>query len=141
MTPPLLMRRTLKGFEPANQAALNAMNKVQFNDVVKVEVKRPRSLPWHRRYWALVSLVADNSSYTAEEVHILLKLRAGCKKAVQERNGTVHWYPDSVAFDRMDRDQWSAYWERVVAYVASELLPGVKREDLEQEIAEIAGIV
>lgn len=136
----MLFKRTLRGFEPVNDMAREAMGKVKIGDDVRLEIKRPRSIAWHRRYFALVNLVADNSSYTTEQVHYLMKLRCGCSIPVKERDGTITWMPDSIAFDRMDRDDWQVYWSRVVDYVADELLPGVSAEELEREIRAIAGI-
>jgi hypothetical protein len=136
----MLFRRTLRGFEPVNDIAREAMGKVKIGADVRLEIKRPRSLAWHKRYFALVNLIADNSSYTPDDVHMLLKMRAGCRRLIKERSGREIWVPDSVAFDKMDRDEWQVYWSRVVDYVSTELLPGVTAEELEREIRDIAGI-
>lgn len=140
MAAPLLMRKTLRGLEPANDIARDLLGKVKLGSVVRVDVKRPRSLPWHARYWALVSLISDNSSRTPDEVHALLKLKAGLVKRMEERNGTVWAIPDSVAFDRMTAEEWAVYWDKVVQIVCADLLPGVTAEQLRQELANLAGV-
>lgn len=136
----ILMRKILNGLAPDNEVAQEAIRRIAVGDVVKIEIKRPRSLPWHRRYWALVSLVANNSSYTPEEAHELIKIRCGCTKIIKERNGNVIVLPDSIAFDRMDGIAWSQFWDRVVDYCAAELLNGISSEALRMELGEIVGV-
>lgn len=141
MKPAIIFRRTLRGFEPVNDMAREAMGRVKLGADVRLKIERPRSLPWHRRYFALVTLIADNTDYTPEDVHTLLKMRCGCRRLIRERNGREVWVPDSIAFDRMDRDAWQTYWSRVVDYVAAELLPGVTAAELERELAAVAGVL
>jgi len=141
MSAPLLLRRTLSGFEPANDLSAELVRKVKLGEVVKCELKRPRSLPWHARYWALVSLVSDNSSRTPDEVHALFKLKAGLVKRLEGRNGTVWAIPDSIAFHAMSREEWAVYWDKVVAIVCNDLLPGVTEEQLGAELRKLVGEV
>lgn len=140
MAAPLLMRKTLRGFEPANDIARDLLAKVKLGAVVRVDVKRPRSVAWHARYWALVSLVSENSSRTPDEVHALLKLKAGLVKRMEERNGTVWAIPDSIAFDKMTPEEWAVYWDKVVRIVCDDMLPGVTADQLRRELAELAGV-
>lgn len=136
----IIMQKTLRGLEPDNDLSKRALSKIKMGEAVRVEIKRPRSLQWHRRYWALVSLIADNSSYTPEDVHDLVKLRCGCTKVIKERNGNVVTLPDSIAFDRMDSIAWAEFWERVVEYGATQLIGGITKEALKNEIAELLGV-
>lgn len=140
MTAPTIMKKGLRGLEPDNDLARQILSKLKPGEPVRVDIKRPRSLPWHRRYWALVSLIAENSSYTPDEVHQLLKLRCGCTKVIHERSGNTVTLPDSIAFDRMDAEAWTSFWNRVVDYGATHLIGGITKEALQNEIAELLGI-
>jgi len=140
MAAPLIMRKTLRGLEPANDLAADILRKVKLGDTVRVDIKRPRSLQWHKRYWVLVGMISDNSPYTPDEVHALIKLRCGCAKIIQERNGNITCIPDSIAFNKMDGIAWAQFWERVVDYVAADLLPGVPKETLASELAQLVGV-
>lgn len=139
MSEPALFLRLPHGFVPAGEVAQKFFSKVKPGEVVRLEPKRSRSLPWHRRYWALIALVAANTSYSKTQVHNLYKLRCGCSMDIIERSGDVVTIPDSIAFDRMSPEEWADYWERVVAYT-SELLPGVTSDVLMRQLGELAGI-
>lgn len=136
----ILLKRTIHGLHPDNELATDKLRTIAIGDVVQCQITKPRSLPWHRRYFALVGIIADNTTYTAEEVHILLKLRCGCCKLIKERNGKEFWVPDSIAFDRMDGTDWAVYWKRVEDYVCQELIPGIDKEGLRNEIADLVGL-
>jgi hypothetical protein len=136
----VIMRRSLRGLEPDNDLARQAVSKLKLGAAVRVEIRRPRSLAWHRRYWAMISLIADNTErYVPEDIHALLKLRCGCRRLIVDSQGE-HWIPDSIAFDRMTADEWVAFWNRVVDYVVTELLPGVTKEALAHELADLVGV-
>ena len=140
-TAPIILRRTLRGLEPDNDLSRQALGKLRMGQAVRVEIKRPRSLPWLRRYWAMVNLISENTSYAPDEVHLLLKLRCGCAKPIHERGRREPtWVPDSIAFDKMTADQWADYWNRVTAYVCEILLPGVTEAQLEQELRDLVGL-
>jgi hypothetical protein len=140
MASAVIMRRGLRGLEPDNDLSRHAMSKLKLGDAVRVEIKRPRNLRWHRRYWALVSLIADNTErYVPDDIHALLKLRCGCRRLIVDSRGQ-HWIPDSISFNRMSHDEWVAFWDRVVEYVDTELLPGVGKETLARELADLVGV-
>lgn len=140
MSEPALFLKLPHGFVPAGELAKKVFARVKVGEVVRLEPKRSRSLPWHRRYWALVNLIADNTSYSKKQIHELLKLRCGCSMEIIERSGNVVTVPDSIAFDKMSADEWADYWERVVAYVSSDLLPGITSAALLRELGGLAGI-
>lgn len=146
MSAPALFRKTLSGLAPANDTASEMIAKVKAGALVQAVVKRPRSLPWLARYWVLCAKIAENfpsakgNHLTAEQVHFLLKLECGCATPIKRKNGEVIFVPDSIAFAKMDHDAWSEYWDRVCDYVCGELMPGLQRADLENELSELIGL-
>lgn len=136
----VIMRRGLRGLEPDNDLSRQAMSKLKLGGAVRVEIKRPRNLAWHRRYWALISLIADNTErYVPEDIHALLKLRCGCRRLIVDSQGP-QWVPDSISFNRMSHEEWVTFWNRVVDYVCAELLPGVSKDTLARELADLVGV-
>lgn len=134
------MVKRLGALRPVGDEGEEILNSLPLGKLLKVKISQSRSLPWLRRYWSLVGIVASNSSYSKDDVHALLKIRCGCSRLIQERNGNILTVPDSISFDRMQADAWAVYWNRVVDYVASDLLPGISRKELERELIEIAGL-
>lgn len=146
MSAPAIFRKTLSGLVPANDRAAEMVGKVKAGALVQAVVKQPRSLPWLARYWVLCAKIAENlptskgNHLTAEQIHFLLKLECGCATPIKRKNGEVIFIPDSIAFQKMNHDEWSAYWDRVCDFVAADLLPGLSRADLEAEVGELIGL-
>lgn len=135
----VLLIRTLHGLRPANDIASENISKIKIGETIQCEITKPRSLPWHKRYWALIGLIANNSDYTPDNIHALLKLKCGCSKLIKDRHGKEYWIPDSIAFSKMDGIKWSEYWNKVVDYVCTDLMP-VSKQDLALELALLVGL-
>ena len=106
-----------------------------------VKTRKPRSGAWHRRYWALCSLIYANVEgfKSVREVHEYLKLEAGLVRTIALRStGELVRIPDSIAFDAMDAEGWAIYWKRVLDVVHEHILPAVEIATIENEIASLA---
>ena len=136
--PPLLFKRTLTGLVPDNGPAREAMEAVRPGSVVRVRMVKPRSGPHHRKFWALMSAVADalGESVTAEKVAKVVKLRTGHVEVVKTAEGILEW-PASIAFDRMDQGEFSRFYERALVVICNDFLPGVAPGDLRSQIEEL----
>ena len=138
----ILCKRTVSGLSADDDAATAVLRKIKVGDVVRVEVRRPRNLQAHRRFFALVNLVYSNSEdFPSPEVpRKVLTCRAGhATPVVIKSTGEVMLIPDSISFSNMDQDEFDAFWQRVVKVVCEEILPGVTEADIEAEILSCVG--
>lgn len=138
----ILCRRTTSGLSPDDDAARDVLRKVKVGDVVRVEVRRPRNLSAHRRFFALVNLVYTNSEKfpSPDVARRVLTCRAGhALQYIIESTGEVLLIPESISFANMDQDEFDAFWQRVVKVVCEEILPGVTEADIEAEILSCVG--
>lgn len=138
----VLLTRTLSGLAPADEAASAVLRKIDTGATVIADVRRPRNLSAHRRWWALVNLIYTNSdTYPSPDVvHCHLKLLAGCADAVTLKGtGEVVLVPKSMSFSSMDEDAFQEVWKRAVHVVAEQILPGITEQDVEQEIMQLIG--
>jgi hypothetical protein len=138
-----LFKRTFSGFIAGDEQTAKRMQTWQVGELVQADIKlrQNRSLPWHRRYWALCQLVYQNCEEfkSATEVHLWLKLECGLTKEIMLRStGEIVKVPDSIAFDKMDQNQWAAFWKRACDVIHEHVLPGIDIAALENEIAMIA---
>jgi O-acetyl-ADP-ribose deacetylase (regulator of RNase III) len=136
------MRRTVAGLTPDDDAARDALRRVQIGEIVRVDVQRPRSHKNLRRWWALCNLITQNSDTikSPEQAHDLLKIMAGhCTHIVSQSTGEVYQIADSIAFGRISEDEFQDVWQRAVKAVTEHILPGITDEDLEREILQIIG--
>jgi hypothetical protein len=113
-------------------------------DIIEVEARRPRSQQFHRLYFGLLSMVYENSEWceerwpTFERFREAIQMQAGCFREMKSVKGTTLYVPASVAFHKMDSDEFGKLFDRVVNIVL-EYVPefdGVGPDDLVQMVME-----
>lgn len=137
------LRRTLSGFVPDDEASAAIVKGYRLNEVYRANVVKPRSLKNHRRWWALCSLIYQNSDQykSAEQVHDHLKILAGhCTQIVSKTTGEVYLVADSIAFGRLDEAQFQDVFGRAIKAVAEHILPGIQIDEVSLEIERICGL-
>lgn len=136
-----LARKDLGHLTPVDQTGEDALRKLAFGDIVRVEVKKPRNSKHHRKYWALVSMVWQNQERyeTADQLHTALKLSAGIYDTITLPSGNEYRVPGSIAFDKMDQTDFSQFFDNVCDLVAKHFLPGVTSDQLKREVEEMIG--
>ena len=136
----IYLRRTLAGLAPADDEAGTALRKIPVGSVVKADVRRPRSLQQHRRYWLLCSLVAENHEQlqTRDQVHDVLKLLTGLYTVVALKStGEVLRVPRSISFGEMSQEDFDDYYRRACDAVVEHLLPGVQLNEVREEVLRL----
>ena len=114
-----------------------ALRKLRFDKVLRVEVVQPRNVKHHRLYWALCHLVAENmDGVTAETVSDVLKIRTGHANVVRTIKGEVA-SPKSISFAAMDQTAFDAFFQDALRVVCDEVIPGLDSADLEREVKEL----
>lgn len=136
------MTRTLAGLSPANDEAAHVLRRVPVGNVVQVELHRPRRNKALRKWWALCNLVHQNCEQfrSPEQVHDFLKIKAGhCTQVVSKATGEIFLIADSIAFARLDEDEFQTVWGRAVQAVCTDILPGVEQAEMEYQILKLIG--
>ena len=62
MSTPGVYRKDIGGFRPVDRIAEDYFRKIRAGDEVMLTGRRPRNLKHHRKFWALMNLVAENQS-------------------------------------------------------------------------------
>lgn len=132
-----LFRKDAQSLRPASRDAEDLLAKIKLGQDVIVEVKRPRNLQHHRKFWALMQLVADNLEGTpADTLAEVVKLRTGHVDVVKTKRGIVE-IPKSISFAAMDQTAFEQFYDRAVAFILSDILPGLNKADLEREVEDV----
>lgn len=143
--------KTMSGLAPADDDARAALKRFPIGTSIEVDVttRKLRSLRFHRRYWLLMARIAENVDSieiepgvvlpvrNAEDVHVAVKYATGLFDQYAIEGGVVRLLK-STAFDKMDFEQWAAYYPKVLDAVHRVILPGVNIAEIEQEIARLA---
>lgn len=123
--------------------ALDALAKIKDGSLVLVEVRRKRNLQHNRLYFALIKLVHENMESerypTPDTLHEAIKVACGLRTEFVLPNGTVGFIPGSINFGVMTQDEFEKFYNRVCDIVCQHFLPGVKSEELKQEVLQMVG--
>lgn len=129
--------------DDAKSEALLASVKV--GRVVLVKTKSARNPKQHRLLWALAAMIAENVERFTDAEHVVheLKLHTGHVERKQINVpglGVVFQeWPKSIAYESMPQEEFAAWFDKVIAYVASDIWMGITSTAIRNEIAEMLG--
>lgn len=109
---------------------------------LKVAVTQPRrSSPQNRLYRALLGLIADNmdQDVTPDALHEWFKMRLGVTSEIKLRSGEIQTVTRSVAFDKMDHAEFTAFLTGVKRLVTTQLIPRADCAAFEREAMAMIG--
>jgi hypothetical protein len=137
------MANHLGALRPAQEQDVEVWGhlKIAEREVVKVQISRSRNYRFHCKFFAMLGIILKNQEHyqTTDELLNVCKLRIGHVDIVQTPQGEERW-PKSISFASMDETEFSAFYDRAVDWVLSEVIPGLQRQHLDAEIeAELIG--
>jgi len=137
----ILCRRTLAGLTPLDEDGWEALQCWSINDIVKAKVTKPRNLAHHRKFFGLLGIIVHNQEFYKSTDHLLLwlKHRLGLIDMVPTHDGTSRAREQSISFSAMDDTQFCAFYDQAVDVLVTEVIPGLDRQELEEEVREILG--
>lgn len=94
---------------------------------------KPRSLPHHRLYWAVLEEVVaatgpGNGWASSEDLHEAIKLHMRMVREVRMMNGGVRFLTRSIAFESMEQGEFRLFFKR--AMLAIEESTGINTDEL-----------
>ncbi len=129
----------LRGSTPADQDAwarfARRLEVMKPGTCLRMEWSRPRNGPHHRRLFALLQLVAENSDTydTPEKALVAVKLAAGYfDDAIDPRTGQVVPIVHSISYDAMDQQAFERFYAAALDAVLQVILPTMDRATAER---------
>lgn len=143
----LWLNRTATGLTPADDAGREYLRKIKLGSMVKAGVVKPRSLPFHRRFFAMLRVVYQSCGDWASERELLneLKFRTGYvdkQKIVDRETGEVMAEivtPQSIAFHEMDDEEFRTFTDKCINVICTQMVPGLEDDVLREEILRAVG--
>lgn len=132
--------KTLTGLLPSNRTSEDAMQKLKTGEEYMVEVKRPRNLKHHKKFFALIGLVFDNQSryQSTDELLDMIKIAAGHVDVRVSPSGQEYKIPKSINFASMDQAAFDVFYQSVVDVVCKYFIPGLDQGELKRELMEFS---
>lgn len=130
------------GLTPLTDEDYEAKKRLKMGDIVRCQIKRPRNLRFHKKFFALLSLTYDNIPHDVAEL-LGISSKEGMLDTIKlaldhydtyEIGGKTLLRLRSIAFDKMDDTEFETFYVRTVDFILHHLLPGLDQKTLEEEI-------
>tara|TARA_B100001250_G_scaffold178716_1_gene153599 strand:+ start:455 stop:877 length:423 start_codon:yes stop_codon:yes gene_type:complete len=107
-------------------------------EIIEVNVRKPRNPKFHRKFFALVGLVfANQEKYTnREDLLVELKIRTGHYKEHINYEGLTIYIPKSISFEKMDELEFEKFYNKVIDVVLQNFMK-VDRNEMDRLIEEV----
>lgn len=136
----LYMQRRLGSLWPVDDAGRIALEEsVGVGEAVKVTVTKPRNGRFHRLFFSLLNLVAENTDYTTDQLLHLVKIGIGHVDWVM-LDGKQVPVPKSISFAKMDDTEFRKFFNRALDFICQKVIPGTNKGDLEREVFAMLGL-
>ncbi len=145
----ILMRKNQLGhLVPADAGARETLAKVP-QDILRVKVSRPRNVRFHRKFFAMLTVVMEHMPEeseqrwpTTERLLWELKCQTGRFDVHTTIGGRETVIPHSIAFDKMSEDEFSKFYSDCLRVICRHVIPGIDDDTLrhaaERDVVEFA---
>ncbi|MCF4166372.1 DUF1367 family protein [Zavarzinia compransoris] len=130
----------LGALRPADEDAEAIMRAIAMGECVEITVQRKRNPRHHRKLFALLGIVVENTDGRWPNSTALLedlKMAIGLFEKRVSIKGPVYYVPKSISFASMDQAEFSKVYSQMVDVIVARILPGVDRADLEREVMQM----
>ena len=130
----LYLRNTLHGLIPLYPSDYDEKRKLKIGEDYQAEIKQPRNIGFHRKFFALLNLGFENQDhYQDKDTYRQIKtMECGYFKTVTTERGKEVYLPESISFASMDNDEFEQLYNTMVQKLITDLKITV--EDIEAEI-------
>ena len=139
--PPSHFRKTASGFQPISQYAREFHSKTKLGQVVEMRCRRPRSPGHHRKLFALLNILVENTEDFTSTEDALTAIKAATGHGRWVKIGKAQrelFIPESISFDAMCQSDFNSFYDRAIAAVLRFWLSGVEEPELREAIEGFA---
>ena len=134
----------LRGMTPADQEAWakfrRRLETMKPGTVLRMEWVSPRNATHHRKFFALLNLVAENSEVynTVEKALVAVKLIVGhAEPFIDPVTGELTQLPKSIAYESMGQDEFEQFYNQAIDGIVEHVLTHIDRENADHLVQMI----
>lgn len=119
------MRWTGKALEPCTKRSIEAFEGTPKNTTMLVQVKRPRNIQHHRKFFALLKIVIDAGGFNGSEKSLLHLLKLECDEfdlLYLPYKGEYLKIPNSISFASMGQERFEKFYDKALDFCCEKLL-------------------
>ena len=137
--PKLVLRKHLGSLRPADEQSEEWLRKIANGECIMVEARKPRNIGHHRKMFALLNLICQNTEHFKDPLMLLKYIQQITGLHCEIYHSSIHGtqkIPKSIAFYNMDQIEFEPFYNAVVDFIIQDILP-VSRDELENEVLEL----
>ena len=129
----LFLRNTLTGLVPLFPEDFDEKRKLKLGQDYECEVKIPRNLGFHRKFFALLNVGYENTSLDMpfESYRKYIVMKAGYFKTYQTANG-VFYDAESISFASMPEETFEELYGRAMDVIIKDI--GSTSEEIQEQV-------
>lgn len=133
----LYLKRTLRGFEPADAPSLETWRQYRVGETYRADVVKPREYRHHKLAFALLQMTFDNQEqYTNfEQFRKAVAIAAGHTEELVTVDGEIVRLPKSLSFDALDEIEFTKVFSAMMT-VCAHILHDIGLDELEAEVTK-----
>ncbi len=124
--------KTLGGLRPTGDC--KPYNKLEVGEQTEIDIKTPRNILFHRKFFALIKLAFENQDKYVNQGHLREDLIIAAGFYTERTNHmleVVRLVADSISFASMDDEEFSEVYDRVLD-VVWKMLGGEKQDIIDE---------
>lgn len=135
-----LFQKGLDGFRPFNDEAQEFYASVPLGRIVALEGTRVRNGKYHRLFFAMLKMIAENSTppISRKAALYFAKLATGTGEIVKDSRGESHFVPGSISFAKMDQAGFEAFVQTAIPPLVGRFMAGTAPDVLVAEAMSLA---
>jgi len=132
------VKKTISGLIPSTRTDFDILQecKLKLGEYYEVEIKKKRNYEFHKKFFALISIVFENQETFEfiDDLREYLTIKSGYYRKVVMPNGYEQIKPKSISFANMDQLEFNDLYDKFIAQVLMFL--GCDNEDLMEQLKE-----
>lgn len=121
------------------------LQKIKAGSVISCEVKKPRNIRFHRKYFALLNYsfecwnenLIDNSNANFDAFREEITIRSGHYTKTIKFNGDVRYIAKSISFARMEELDFNELYSKTIDVILKHVLKNYTKDDLNNVVMDI----
>lgn len=132
----IYLKKSGYALRATDEEACTWLAKINEGELVLCDIKRSRNYENHKRFFRFVQLAFDMQDHFSEQEAFRrwLQMEAGYFSTIVSPNGDVKFVADSIAFDRMDEEEFKIMFSAAIDVFLRELGTGLDEVKLMQII-------
>ena len=139
----LFLHDTRQGLKAMYDEDYDEKKKLKIGEVYEAEIRLPRNLRFHRKYWALLRcsweyLNERQQEFFKNDIEVFrksLEVTAGWCEPLYDLK-TQSWYhaPKSISFEKMKEEEFSILYNNVRDILFRAIIPNISQEEFERNL-------